>query len=129
MIGADHAWSRPTPEPLLILLRRFATESAREEARVFCDELAGQAVAVLVLQVATVVAVAVLVLNKLVTQQAVAAAVRILVPAVLRLPAEVPVGAQQAALKTAQLEPQTLVVVVAVTVQAEVVQVLAVPAS
>jgi uncharacterized protein (DUF2336 family) len=30
-------------EPLLILLRRFATESAREEARVFCDELAEQA--------------------------------------------------------------------------------------
>lgn len=29
-------------EPLLILLRRFATESAREEARVFCDELAIQ---------------------------------------------------------------------------------------
>lgn len=29
-------------EPLLILLRRFATESAREEARVFCDELAQQ---------------------------------------------------------------------------------------
>lgn len=26
-------------KPLLILLRRFATESAREEARVFCDEL------------------------------------------------------------------------------------------
>ena len=26
-------------EPLLVLLRRFATESAREEARVFCDEL------------------------------------------------------------------------------------------
>jgi uncharacterized protein (DUF2336 family) len=26
-------------EPLLILLRRFATESAREEARVFCDDL------------------------------------------------------------------------------------------
>ena len=26
-------------EPLLILLRRFATESAREEARAFCDEL------------------------------------------------------------------------------------------
>jgi uncharacterized protein (DUF2336 family) len=26
-------------EPLLILLRRFATESAREEARMFCDEL------------------------------------------------------------------------------------------
>lgn len=29
-------------EPLLILLRRFSTESAREEARVFCDELAMQ---------------------------------------------------------------------------------------
>jgi uncharacterized protein (DUF2336 family) len=28
-----------TAEPLLILLRRFATESAREEARMFCDEL------------------------------------------------------------------------------------------
>ena len=27
-------------EPLLILLRRFATELAREEARAFCDELA-----------------------------------------------------------------------------------------
>jgi uncharacterized protein (DUF2336 family) len=26
-------------EPLLILLRRFATESAREEARTFCNEL------------------------------------------------------------------------------------------
>ena len=26
-------------EPLLILLRRFATESAREEARLFCEEL------------------------------------------------------------------------------------------
>src|SRR6266403_5706547 len=33
-------------EPLLILLRRFATESAREEARLFCDELvAGKFVA------------------------------------------------------------------------------------
>jgi uncharacterized protein (DUF2336 family) len=33
-------------EPLLILLRRFATESAREEARMFCDELvAGAAIA------------------------------------------------------------------------------------
>lgn len=32
-----------TSQPLLILLRRFATESAREEARVFCDELAEQA--------------------------------------------------------------------------------------
>jgi hypothetical protein len=30
-------------EPLLVLLRRFATESAREEARVFCDELAMEA--------------------------------------------------------------------------------------
>jgi uncharacterized protein (DUF2336 family) len=30
---------RGAAEPLLILLRRFATESAREEARVFCDEL------------------------------------------------------------------------------------------
>src|ERR1700722_15403045 len=28
-----------TAEPLLILLRRFATESARKEARLFCDEL------------------------------------------------------------------------------------------
>ena len=26
-------------EPLLILVRRFAAESAREEARMFCDEL------------------------------------------------------------------------------------------
>ena len=26
-------------EQLLILLRRFATESAREEARLFCEEL------------------------------------------------------------------------------------------
>ncbi|HZE56169.1 MAG TPA: DUF2336 domain-containing protein [Bradyrhizobium sp.] len=33
-------------EPLLILLRRFATESAREEARMFCEELvAKQAIA------------------------------------------------------------------------------------
>jgi uncharacterized protein (DUF2336 family) len=31
-----------TTDPLLILLRRFATESAREEARLFCDELAAQ---------------------------------------------------------------------------------------
>jgi uncharacterized protein (DUF2336 family) len=29
-------------QPLLILLRRFATEAAREEARVFCDELAAE---------------------------------------------------------------------------------------
>lgn len=31
-----------TTEPLLVLLRRFATESAREEARLFCDELAAE---------------------------------------------------------------------------------------
>jgi uncharacterized protein (DUF2336 family) len=31
-------------EPLLILLRRFATEAAREEARMFCDEIARDAV-------------------------------------------------------------------------------------
>src|SRR3979490_2725219 len=30
---------RQAAEPLLILLRRFATESAREEARMFCEEL------------------------------------------------------------------------------------------
>jgi len=30
-------------EPLLILLRRFATESAREEARLFCEELVAEA--------------------------------------------------------------------------------------
>ena len=29
-------------EPLLILLRRFATELAREEARLFCDELVAE---------------------------------------------------------------------------------------
>jgi uncharacterized protein (DUF2336 family) len=29
-------------EALLILLRRFATESAREEARMFCDELVSE---------------------------------------------------------------------------------------
>jgi uncharacterized protein (DUF2336 family) len=29
-------------EPLLILLRRFATESAREEARLFCEELVAE---------------------------------------------------------------------------------------
>src|SRR5712672_4696389 len=33
------ATDRRAAEPLLILLRRFATESAREEARMFCDEL------------------------------------------------------------------------------------------
>jgi hypothetical protein len=30
---------REAAEPLLILLRRFATESARDEARTFCEEL------------------------------------------------------------------------------------------
>ncbi|MBR0906937.1 DUF2336 domain-containing protein [Bradyrhizobium liaoningense] len=30
---------RGAAEPLMILLRRFATESAREEARLFCDEV------------------------------------------------------------------------------------------
>src|SRR4030095_17269116 len=30
---------RKAAEPLLILLRRFATESAREAARMFCEEL------------------------------------------------------------------------------------------
>lgn len=30
---------RAAAEPLMVLLRRFATESAREEARLFCDEL------------------------------------------------------------------------------------------
>jgi hypothetical protein len=30
---------RKAAEPLLILLRRFATESAREEARMFCDDV------------------------------------------------------------------------------------------
>jgi uncharacterized protein (DUF2336 family) len=29
-------------EPLLVLLRRFATESAREDARMFCEELAAE---------------------------------------------------------------------------------------
>src|SRR5438270_3516690 len=33
------ATDRKAAEPLLILLRRFATESAREEARLFCNEL------------------------------------------------------------------------------------------
>ena len=30
-------------EPLLTLLRRFAAEAAREEARLFCDELVAEA--------------------------------------------------------------------------------------
>lgn len=33
---------RGATEPLMILLRRFATESAREEARLFCDELVAE---------------------------------------------------------------------------------------
>ncbi|MGF6307937.1 uncharacterized protein (DUF2336 family) [Bradyrhizobium sp. i1.8.4] len=33
---------RSATEPLLILLRRFATESAREDARMFCEELAAE---------------------------------------------------------------------------------------
>ncbi|MPZ56429.1 MAG: DUF2336 domain-containing protein [Rhizobiales bacterium] len=32
-------------EPLMTLLRRFATEAAREEARLFCDEIAAESVA------------------------------------------------------------------------------------
>jgi uncharacterized protein (DUF2336 family) len=36
------ATDRDAAEPLLILLRRFATESAREEARLFCDELVSE---------------------------------------------------------------------------------------
>jgi hypothetical protein len=31
-------------EPLLTLLRRFATEAAREEARLFCDELVADSI-------------------------------------------------------------------------------------
>jgi uncharacterized protein (DUF2336 family) len=38
---ADHK----VTDPLLILLRRFATESAREEARLFCEELAAEGAA------------------------------------------------------------------------------------
>ena len=34
----ETAWT-PEAEPLLIMLRRFATESARDEARMFCDEM------------------------------------------------------------------------------------------
>jgi uncharacterized protein (DUF2336 family) len=33
---------RGATEPLMILLRRFATESAREEARLFCDEVVAE---------------------------------------------------------------------------------------
>jgi len=38
---------RQAAEPLLILLRRFATESAREEARMFCDELVEEEISAL----------------------------------------------------------------------------------
>jgi hypothetical protein len=31
--------SAPDIEPLMTLLRRYATEAAREEARLFCDDL------------------------------------------------------------------------------------------
>src|SRR6202140_4136169 len=34
--------SQQAAEPLLVLLRRFATESAREEARMFCEELVAE---------------------------------------------------------------------------------------
>jgi len=34
--------SETVAEPLMLLLRRFATESAREEARLFCDDLAAE---------------------------------------------------------------------------------------
>ncbi|ABA04593.1 conserved hypothetical protein [Nitrobacter winogradskyi Nb-255] len=37
------AASAEISQPLLTLLRRFATESARDEARVFCDELVAEA--------------------------------------------------------------------------------------
>ena len=33
---------RGATEPLMVLLRRFATEFAREEARLFCDELVAE---------------------------------------------------------------------------------------
>lgn len=33
---------RGATEPLMVLLRRFATESAREEARLFCDEVVSE---------------------------------------------------------------------------------------
>jgi hypothetical protein len=32
----------PDVEPLLLLLRRFAAEAAREEARLFCNELVAE---------------------------------------------------------------------------------------
>jgi uncharacterized protein (DUF2336 family) len=38
---------RLAAEPLLILLRRFATESAREEARTFCEELVAEEISAL----------------------------------------------------------------------------------
>jgi len=38
---------RQAAEPLLILLRRFATESAREEARMFCEDLVEEEISAL----------------------------------------------------------------------------------
>lgn len=38
---------RQAAEPLLILLRRFATESAREDARMFCEELVEEEISAL----------------------------------------------------------------------------------
>lgn len=43
VMRACEAASAGISQPLLILLRRFATESARDEARVFCDELVAEA--------------------------------------------------------------------------------------
>lgn len=43
VLRACEAASAGISQPLLILLRRFATESARDEARVFCDELVAEA--------------------------------------------------------------------------------------
>lgn len=43
VLAMCEAAPREVSEPLLILLRRFATESAREDARVFCDELVADA--------------------------------------------------------------------------------------
>ncbi len=42
VLAACEATPAEASETLLVLLRRFATESAREEARVFCDELVAE---------------------------------------------------------------------------------------
>jgi len=39
VLTAYEALASSEVEPLLMLLRRFATEAAREEARLFCDDL------------------------------------------------------------------------------------------